>query len=197
MKRVLTLIIVLAFICAGSIIFIGCQKKKAAGGEVVITIPHYKAGQNVGGKFFLPQVARFNEKYAGTYKLVIEEIPQDSYLGKIKQLAQQNKLPALIEGADKKWFEDVIIKNGLFYDMADWLNSHKAVKDRVIQDSLKFVTTADGRVSAFPLMIARPIGLFYNSTMVDFDKPVGDMTVDSFKKALGDEKLALMTAENA
>lgn len=197
MKKTLTFIFILAFLCAGSMLFAGGETEKAAGGEVVITIPHYKAGQNVGGKFFLPQVARFNEKYAGTYKLVIEEIPQDSYLGKIKQLAQQNKLPALIEGADKKWFEDVIIKNGLFYDMSDWLNSHKAVKDQVIQDSLEFVTTADGKVSAFPLMVARPIGLFYNSAMVDFDKPVGDMTVDSFKKALGDEKLAFMTAENA
>ncbi|MCK5672711.1 MAG: hypothetical protein KAH95_05010, partial [Spirochaetales bacterium] len=104
MKKTLTFIFILVFLCTGSMLFAGGETEKAAGGEVVITIPHYKAGQNVGGKFFLPQVARFNEKYAGTYKLVIEEIPQDSYLGKIKQLAQQNKLPALIEGADKKWF---------------------------------------------------------------------------------------------
>ena len=197
MKKALMFIMILAFLCAGAMLFAGGETEKAASGEVVITIPHYKAGQNVGGKFFLPQVERFNQKYAGTYKLVIEEIPQDSYMGKIKQLAQQNKLPALIEGADKKWFQDVVIKNGLFFDMADWFNSHKEAKNRVIKDSLEFVTTADGKVSSFPLIVARPIGMFYNSTMVNFNKPVNEMSVDSFKKALGNEKLAFMTAENA
>ncbi len=34
MKRVLTLIVVLAFLCAGSIVFIGCQKKEAEVSEV-------------------------------------------------------------------------------------------------------------------------------------------------------------------
>jgi len=197
MKKTLMFVIILAFLCAGTMLFAGGESENAASGEVVLTIPHYKAGQNVGGKFFLPQVERFNKKYAGTYKLVIEEIPQDSYQGKIKQLAQQNKLPALIEGADKKWFQDVVIENGLFFDMADWFNSHKAVKDRAIQDSLDYITTADGKITSFPLMVARPIGLFYNSTMVNFDKPVNEMTVDGFQKAMGDQKLAFMTAENA
>ncbi len=197
MKKTLMFITILAFLCAGTMLFAAGQGEAAVKGEVVLTIPHYKAGQNVGGKFFLPQVERFNEKYEGIYKLVIEEIPQDSYMGKIKQLAQQDKLPALIEGADKKWFEDVVIKNGLFFDMADWLNSHKEVKDRAIKDSLEFITTENGKITSFPLMVARPIGLFYNSTMVDFDKPVNEMKVDDFQKALGDQKLAFMTAENA
>ena len=92
MKKTLMFVVILALLCAGSILFIGCQKEEAAKEEIVISIPHYKAGQNVGGKFFLPQVERFNEKYAGTYKLVIEEIPQDSYSNKIKQLAQQDNV---------------------------------------------------------------------------------------------------------
>jgi len=96
MKRTLVFITILAFLCAGTMLFANGQDEETTNGEIVITIPHYKAGQNVGGKFFLPQVARFNEKYKVIYKLVIEEIPQDSYMGKIKQLAQQNKLPALI-----------------------------------------------------------------------------------------------------
>ena len=118
MKRTFAFIAILVFLCAGTMLFAAGQKDDSAGGEVVITIPHYKAGQNVGGKFFLPQVERFNKKNEGVYKLVIEEIPQDSYMGKIKQLAQQNKLPALIEGMDEKWFFDVIAKNEMSLDLS-------------------------------------------------------------------------------
>ena len=195
MKKVLSMVLVL-FIAAAGLMFAGGQQEDAAKGEIVITIPHYKAGQNVGGKFFLPQVERFNEKYEGTYKLVIEEIPQDSYMGKIKQLAQQNKLPALIEGMDEKWFFDVIAKNEMSLDLLDWLKSNRAISDLVIDASLDFVTV-NGRVTAFPLTFVRPIGMYYNSSMVNFKKPVGEMSIDEFGKALGDQKMAFMTSENA
>ena len=197
MRKTFTFIAILVFLCAGTMLFAAGQKDEAAKGEVVITIPHYKAGQNVGGKFFLPQVERFNEKYAGTYRLVIEEIPQDSYMDKIKLLAQQDKLPALVEGADKKWFKEVIVKNGLFYDLSDWLTGNKAVKDLPIKASLDYVTTSKGEIAALPFAVVRPIGLYYNSTMVEFNKPVTEMTIDEFGKALGDQKIAMMTAENA
>ena len=49
----------------------GCLSLTAFAGETVITIPHFKSGENVGAIFFLPQVERFNEKYAGQYKVVI------------------------------------------------------------------------------------------------------------------------------
>ncbi len=196
MKGTLVFISILAFLCAGTMLFANGQDEDAANGEIVITIPHYKAGQNVGGKVFLPQVARFNEKYAGIYKLVIEEIPQDSYMSKIKLLAQQNKLPALIEGMDEKWFFDVIAKNEMSLDLSDWLNNNKAISDLVIDASLDFVTV-NGRVTAFPLTFVRPIGMYYNSSMVDFKKTVGEMSIDEFGKALGDNKMAFMTSENA
>lgn len=197
MNRLLVRVITLLMLIMPVSIFANGQVEKKTDGETILTIPHYKAGQNVGGKFFLPQVERFNKKYEGTYKIVIEEIPQDSYQGKIKQLAQQNKLPALIEGADKKWFQDVVIKNGLSLDLSDWFKNNDAVKDLSLKTALDYVTTADGKMVSYPLAIARPIGLFYNSTMVDFDKDVGKMSVDEFGKALGDQKIAMMTAENA
>ena len=67
-------------------------KDGASGKEIELKIPTYLAGENVGATFFLPQVERFNEKYAGKYKVVVEEVVQDSYAEKIKQLAGQNKL---------------------------------------------------------------------------------------------------------
>ena len=71
-------------------------------GVVEVTIPSFKTGENVGAVFFEPQVERFNEKYAGKYKINLESVPQDSIFNdRIKQLAQQNKLPVLVEGGDR------------------------------------------------------------------------------------------------
>lgn len=61
-------------------------------GVVEVTIPSFKTGENVGAVFFEPQVERFNEKYAGKYKINLESVPQDSIFNdRIKQLAQRNK----------------------------------------------------------------------------------------------------------
>ena len=40
-------------------------------GVVEVTIPSYRTGEDVGAKFFLPQVERFNEEYAGKYKIIV------------------------------------------------------------------------------------------------------------------------------
>ena len=91
-------------------------KTEASGKEIELKIPTYLAGENVGATFFLPQVERFNEKYAGKYKVVVEEVVQDSYAEKIKQLAGQNKLPTLVHspgsgGIDTQWFKQVILSS--------------------------------------------------------------------------------------
>ncbi len=170
--------------------------EEEAEGPVELVIPHYKAGQNVGGKFFLPQVERFNTMYEGEYHIVIEELPQDGYMAKMKQLAQQGQLPALIEGADNQWFEDVMIANDRVYDLGPWLNSHQEIKSVLIDDALSF-NTVDGAVVSLPQAVTRPIGLFYNETMYDPGKRIGEMTFDEFADSLGRNKIAFMTSENA
>jgi raffinose/stachyose/melibiose transport system substrate-binding protein len=167
-----------------------------AAGPVNLVVPHYKAGQNVGAKFFLPQIERFNKKYAGVYSITIQELPQDSYNDKIKQLAQQNKLPALVEGGDKQWFEQVMIANNKVFDFGPWLNGHPAVKSLCIDDALEF-NTQGGKVVSLPQAVTRPIGLFYNSTLFKPTKGIGAMTMDEFAAALGSNKIAFMTGENA
>lgn len=64
-------------------------------GGISITIPSYKTGENVGAVFFEPQVERFNEKYEGTYHIELENVAEDAFNDQIKQLAQQDALPAL------------------------------------------------------------------------------------------------------
>lgn len=56
-------------------------------------------GENVGAMYFEPAVARFNEKYAGTYKIVLEQVSEDDYFQQMSMLAQAGKLPLLICGA--------------------------------------------------------------------------------------------------
>ncbi|UVI29167.1 ABC transporter substrate-binding protein [Paenibacillus spongiae] len=179
--------------------------KGASKDKVTIKIPHYKSGSNVGAKFFLPQVERFNKKYEGQYELIIEEIPQDDYNAKIKLLAQQKKLPALIEGGEKTFLEDVVIKDELFYDLKPWLDSKPEVKKLMIEDNVAYNTKGD-KIFSMPLITMRPIGLYYNKEVFEkagVTKPISQMTFAEFNEALeqikssGVAPLTLMTSENA
>ncbi|WP_314002680.1 ABC transporter substrate-binding protein [uncultured Paenibacillus sp.] len=172
--------------------------------KVVLNIPHYKAGQNVGGKFFLPQVERFNKKYEGQYEIKIEEVPNDAYKEKIKLLWQQKKLPALIEGGDTQFIDELIAKDEI-YDLKPWLDSKPELSKQLIADSVSY-NTKNGKIYTMPLSVIRPIGLFYNKEMFEkagITKPVAQMTFAEFEEALkqlkaaGFTPLSLMTGENA
>ena len=83
MKKILALILALAVIlslgaCTGKTPDASKDPSKPSGStapddskqpteETVLTIPSYMVGENVGAMYFEPAVARFNEKYAGTY----------------------------------------------------------------------------------------------------------------------------------
>lgn len=164
---------------------------------VEITIPTYRIGDNVGAKFFLPQVERFNKKYEGKYKVNLEEVQQDAYNDKIKQLYQQNMLPPLILGGDKDWINQVIVANKKYYDLKSWLDSKPDLKARLLPDSLAYNTQADGSIVGLPLLVTRPIGVFYNQTMMKPSKRIGEMNWDELDQALGSNKIAFMTSENA
>lgn len=165
-------------------------------GVVEVTIPSYKTGENVGAVFFEPQVERFNEKYAGKYKINLENVPQDGFNDRLKQLAQQNKLPVLVQGGDPDWVKNVVIPNGIAYDLTDWIDSTPAIKDVLIDDSREYCSNEDGRVMFMPLATVRPTGFFYNSAMWSTDADISAMSMDEFVSALGDQKIAFSTAEN-
>lgn len=169
---------------------------ESGAGAVEVTIPSYKTGENVGAVFFEPQVERFNEKYAGQYKINLETVPQDGFNDRLKQLAQQNKLPVLVQGGDPDWIKNVVIPNGLSYDMTEWIDATPAIKDVLLADSVQYCSNADGRIMVLPLATVRPTGFFYNSAMWDPDADISTMTIDEFIAALGDQKIAFSTAEN-
>ncbi len=163
---------------------------------IEVVVPHYKVGENVGAKFFMPQVERFNKKYEGKYKVKLEEIPQDMYVEKIKQLGQQNKLPALIEGGENTWLEEVIIPGNKFKDLSQWLDKDSELKSYFFEDYLEH-NTKNGRLFSLSYPVVRPMTVFYNGDMFKPSKSFAEMTWDEVAKELGNNKIAFMTGENA
>lgn len=160
-----------------------------------ITLPTYRSGEDAGAKFFLPQVDRFNKKYEGKYKIVVEESPTATHVDRIKQLALQDKLPAIFQVSDSKWVDDYLIKNNKLYNLKDWMDSKPDMKKLLIKDSLDYCTKPDGGIYALPITIIKPTGFYYNSDLYNPGKNVTDMTWDEFFSSLGDNKIAYHTGE--
>lgn len=198
MKRFLSLLLVLTMT---TLLFAGCSKPSSAGKSnttqqlTTVVMPTYRSGEDAGAKFFLPQVERFNQKYAGKYKIVIEESPSNTHTDRIKQLALQNKLPVVFQVSDSKWVEDYLIKNKKLYNLKDMIDSHPDLKKLFIKDSLDFCTKEDGGVYALPLTVLKPTGLYYNSETFQPSKSISKMTWDEFSSELGKNKIAYQTAE--
>ena len=163
---------------------------------IEVSIPSYKTGENVGAVFFEPQVERFNEKYEGQYKINLETVPQDGFGDRLKQLAQQNKLPVLVQGGDLDWILNVVIPNGLAWDMTDWLEE-SGLLERAVQDSVDYnKDKGDGKIYTIPKMTVRPTGFYYNTAMWNPEEDLSSLTMDEMVTLLGDQKIAFSTAEN-
>lgn len=159
-----------------------------------VTIPSYRTGEDVGAKFFLPQVERFNQKYEGIYKVVVEESPSNTHAERIKQLAVQEKLPAMFQVADSKWVEEYLIANNKLQDLTQFINDRPDMKKLLIQDSTDFCTK-DSKVIAMPMTVMKPTGIFYNSALFNPSKSLTQMSWEDFSKELGENKIAYQTAE--
>jgi len=169
-------------------------------GPIVLNFPMYVSGTANGAKEYQAMVDRFNTKYDGKYKVVIEPIIQDDYDNKIKQLAAAGQLPTLVYSMnDSQWVVSYVGANHLSYDFGPWLDQHPEVKNLLIPESTQYCTDKDGRVFCLPMLTTSPIGLFYNSAVYNPDKAIGSMTLDEFGASLDTAKLpvAFMTAENA
>lgn len=176
----------------------GGNSSKGDSGEITITIPSYKTGENVGAVFFEPQVERFNEKYEGQYKIELENVTEDVFNDQMKQLAQQDALPPLVQGGDKEWLRTVVFPNGMAYDISGWLGDHPEIKERMLEDGVDYCTEDDGAIYSVPLATVRPTGFFWNSAIWYVgDEDLSALTMDDFISLMGDQKIAFSTAENA
>lgn len=169
---------------------------------IEVTIPSFKGGQNVGAKLFKGQLDRFNKKYEGKYHLSIEEVPQDAYGEKLKQLAQQDDLPVIVHAAgsgtvDNQWFEQVILENNMYHDLSEFVESNPEVEELLIEESIEFNTNENGELVAMPQHVVSPLIMYYNEKLYNPEKPIRNMTMEEFSNSLEDNKIAFMTGENA
>lgn len=174
----------------------GSAAASGSSGVVEVTIPSYKTGENVGAVFFEPQVERFNQAYEGQYHIILESVPQDTFLDQMKMLAQQGELPVLVQSGDVDRLTNVVYPNGLAYDLSGWLEENPELKARLLPDGLAFCTDDSGAVYSMPLATVRPTGFFWNSALWDTQEDLSAMTMEQFIAALGDQKIAFSTAEN-
>jgi len=164
---------------------------------IEVTIPHYKVGDNVGSLYFLPIVEKFNEQYAGRFRLNIEPIPQDMYGEQIMQMGLQGMLPVLIEGGvDDVWFDEFVVPNDLFVDLAPVFENHPTAP-YFNADNVAFNTLPDGRLVTVPNPIMFTMQMFYNSEMWQPSSEVRYMNWRELGADLGGESIAFMTGSNA
>ncbi len=201
---------------------VGCGKKVETGGpdstnpspsatttakqeEVLIKFPHYRTGPSGEGVAFGAQVARFNEKYKGQYKIELEEIPGEQYNDKIKLLYQSGKLPVLYEtnNSDAEW-TNTLIGNETWLDLAPYIEADSEFKKVMMQQSIDFNKTKDGKIVSLPFAYVKYAYMFYNKDI--FQKAgVTEVPTDwaSFEvacekiKASGVTPISFMTGENA
>lgn len=168
----------------------------AAAGVVEVTIPSYKTGENVGAVFFEPQVERFNEKYDGQYHITLESVPEDGFKDRLKQLAQQNQLPVLVQGGDIDWQKNIAFPEGLAYDISGWLDENPDIKDILIPEGIEYCTTEDGAIYSMPLATVRPTGFYWNAQLWNPSEDLSKISMDEFLSLVGDQKIAFSTADN-
>lgn len=169
----------------------------ATSGEIVLTIPTFFVGENVGAVYFEPAVERFNTANKGKYQIKLEEVVEATYSDKMSQLAQSKTLPALIQTPTTEWVENVMIPSKLYYPMNDFFEKNPQIKELLVEESLKFSTQENGDIVSVPTVTLSNIGLFYNEALYKPAKNVSQMTVDEFAASLGDNKIAFQTVENA
>ena len=168
----------------------------ASGEEVVLTLPTYYCGENVGAVYFEPAVERFNEKYDGQYEIQLEEVVEASYNDKMSTLAQSGKLPVLISGGSTEWINTVLIPQKLYYDTKDWLNE-SGIIDLCLDSSVEYSTQEDGSIVGVPIVTVSTVGLYYNGANYTPDKNVAEMSVDEFVTSLNGQNMAWQTVDNA
>lgn len=173
--------------------------------EVLIKFPHYRTGPSGEGVAFGAQVARFNEKFKGTYRIELEEIPGEQYNDKIKLLYQSGKLPVLFEtnNSDPEWTK-TLIENNTWLDLAPYIEKDPEFKSVFVDQSLAYNTRPDGSVVSLPFAYVKYAYMFYNKEVfnnagvtevpANWDEFVA--ACDKIKES-GVTPISFMTGENA
>lgn len=168
----------------------------ASDGEVVLNLPTFFCGENVGAVYFEPAVERFNEKFDGQYEVKLEEVVEASYNDKMSTLAQSGKLPVLVTPNGAEWINTVLVPRNLYYDTKEWLNE-SGIIDLCLDSSVEYSTQEDGSIVGVPIVTVSTTGLYYNGANYTPDKNICDMSMDEFIASLDGQNMAWQTVDNA
>ena len=174
-------------------------QSEATGEEIVISYPTYRVGTHVSAGTEAQLIEGFNEKYAGKYRVEIEELPSDTaYTEKMKVLASSNALPDVVEGKDG--IRELAIRNGQAIDLTDLINADPDYKAE-IGDAAIAANTIDGKLYSISHS-NQLIGYFYNKEHFGEASITPAETWDEFMsnlealKTAGHTPISMMTGEN-
>ncbi len=159
MKRILVLCMTVALLMTLAVL-----PAEADDGVIEINFPTYRVGTHVLAAPEKILIDSFNEYYAGTYKLVVEELPSDmSYIEKMTILAATGDLPDIIEG--KGGIVSLAVKNGQAHDLEELLANDPDYAAEVGQAAIES-QRINGKVYSIP-DINQCFAYFYNKDMFE------------------------------
>ena len=170
--------------------------------EVVISYPTFQVGANTAAPVVAELVSRFNEQYAGQYRIEIEEVPGDeNYADKITVQITSQSLPPVVYGGGQKLL-DLALQADLVEDITDVVAADPEWQ-AMYTDSWEAVNCKDGKVYASSSE-SEMIGYFYNKELFEqagIDGPAATWDeffedLDKLKEA-GITPLAMDTADGA
>ena len=132
--------------------------------EIVINYPTFQVGANSSAPAIAELVNQFNEKYAGQYRIQVEEVPGDeNYADKITvQIASSEALPPVIYGAGQKLL-DLALQADVVKDISENVEADPEWA-AMYTDSWEEINCRDGKIYASS-MESEMIGYFYNKEL--------------------------------
>ena len=205
MKKTLTFIMILVFLCAGTMLFAGGQKDDAADGPVTIKYMTYHVGADPMAGLEKMLIEKFNKKFEGKYVLDVEEIPGDhEYTEKLMTLIVSDQMPDVWEAKEPE-FNYKAWEAGKVMDLTPYLNSDSFFKSRFDVETIEPQKRDwEGQVPWFRFQLPTEWGYFYNKDLyakAGITEPA--RTWEEFwvvcdkLKAIGVAPIAMMTADNA
>ena len=153
-KGLAVLFVVLLFACLTASVFAE---------EIVINYPTFQIGVNTSAPVVANIVKGFNEKYAGQYKIVVEEVPGDSnYFEKMQVMISSGELPPVVYGAGKNLL-DLALAKDLVIDLTDIMGADEEWMAG-FSDKAWTANARNGRIYAAPSEGGK-VGYFYNKEL--------------------------------
>ena len=121
---------------------------ESTGDEIVINYPTFQVGTNTAAPVVAELVNRFNEEYAGQYRIEIEEVPGDAnYAERIQVQISSGQLPPVVYGGGYALL-DLALEADLVVDLTDVVNADPEWAAMYDNDAWQAANCRDGKIYA-------------------------------------------------